>query len=129
MTANALWDSPGARRIAKRVGRGQGSGKGKTCGRGHKGTYARAGGKINKGFEGGQSQMSLRFPKRGFRSRRFNNDNDLETLNLGRLAYSIEKGDLNPLEPITMKALFDSGVVTKIKNGVKILGKGADRIR
>ena len=71
-TANNIWDNPGARRVPKKLGRGQGSGKGKTSGRGHKGTYARSGGQINRGFEGGQSTMSKRFPKRGFRSNRFN---------------------------------------------------------
>jgi large subunit ribosomal protein L15 len=52
-TTNYLWDNPGARRIKKQLGRGPGSGKGKTSGRGHKGTYARSGGSINRGFEGG----------------------------------------------------------------------------
>ena len=72
--------------------------------------------------------MKLRFPKRGFRARRFNNDSHLEPLNLERIAYFIEKGDIDPKETITMKLLFEKGVVTKIKNGVKILGKGANRI-
>ena len=72
--------------------------------------------------------MKLRFPKRGFRQRRFNNDSHLEAINLERIAYFIEKGDLDPKETITMKILFEKGVVTKIKNGVKILGKGATKI-
>ncbi len=66
-TANNVWDNPGARRIPKQVGRGPGSNKGKTSGRGMKGTYQRSGGFINRGFEGGQAPMSKRFPKRGFR--------------------------------------------------------------
>ena len=65
-TINNLWDNPGARRLRKRVGRGPGSGLGKTSGAGHKGMYARAGGTINRGFEGGQSGLHLRFPKFGF---------------------------------------------------------------
>lgn len=68
-------------------------------------------------------------PKRGFRARRFNNDDYLEPINLGRIAYHIEKGDLDATKPITMKLLLQKGVVTKIKNGVKVLGKGADRIK
>jgi len=72
--------------------------------------------------------MKLRFPKRGFRQRRFNIDHHLESVNLERIAYFIEKGDLDPKETITMKILFEKGVVTKIKNGIKILGKGANKI-
>jgi len=121
-TANNLWDNPGARRTKKQLGRGPGSGKGKTSGRGHKGTYARAGGKINRGFEGGQAKLSGRLPKRGFRSGRFNTGRALEPVNLGRIAYHIQKGDLDPTKPITMKSLFESGVLSKIRHGVKILG-------
>lgn len=127
-TANNLWDNPGARRIPKQVGRGQGSGKGKTAGRGHKGTYARSGGSINRGFEGGQSTMAKRFPKRGFRANRFNTLEPLESINLGKLAYFIQKGQLDPKETISMKVLFETGILTKIKHGVKVLGQGADKL-
>ena len=72
-TPNTLWDNPGARRFAKRVGRGPGSGLGKTSGKGHKGTYARAGGTIPLGFEGGQNPLHRRFPKFGQQKNRFNN--------------------------------------------------------
>ena len=92
-----IWDNPGSKKEKRRVGRGPGSTKGKTCGRGHKGTYARSGGKINRGFEGGQSPLHKRFPKFGFRKYRFNakTSQELEYLNLGKLAYHIEKGHLD----------------------------------
>jgi large subunit ribosomal protein L15 len=123
---NTVRDNPGARRKAKVLGRGPGSGKGKTSGRGHKGQYSRSGGTINRGFEGGQTPMSKKWPKRGFRAGRFNNGASLEQLNLGKLAYFIQKGVLDPNEPITFKVLLDKGIVTKIKDGVKILGKGTE---
>lgn len=88
-TVNNLWDNPGARREKKRVGRGPGSGLGKTSGAGHKGQYARAGGTINRGFEGGQSGHHKRFPKIGFSKNRFNTGTHLTQLNLGMLAYHI----------------------------------------
>ena len=126
-TPNNLWDNPGARRTRKRIGRGPGSGLGKTAGKGHKGQYARTGGTIARGFEGGQSDMARRFPKYGFRKGRFNRDNELEKLNLGTIAYHLEKGHLNADRPITMKDLVDAGALTKIKKGVKLLGKGSDK--
>lgn len=126
-TPNNLWDNAGARRTKKRIGRGPGSGLGKTAGKGHKGQYARTGGKIARGFEGGQSNMMRRFPKFGFRKQRFNRDEDLTQLNLGKLAYHIEKGHLDAQSPITMKSLIDAGVLSKINNGVKLLAKGSDK--
>lgn len=72
--------------------------------------------------------MKLRFPKRGFRSGRFNNDTHFDSINLERIAYFIEKGVIDPKETITMKLLFEKGIVTKIKHGIKILGKGAHKI-
>ena len=77
-TPNNLWDNYGARREKVRVGRGPGSGKGKTAAKGHKGQYARTGGTIARGFEGGQADMMRRFPKFGFRKHRFNRDPELE---------------------------------------------------
>jgi len=94
-TPSTLWDNPGARRKAKRIGRGPGSGLGKTAGKGHKGQYARTGGTIARGFEGGQSDMMRRFPKFGFRKNRFNRNSELTQLNLGKLAYHIEKGHVD----------------------------------
>jgi large subunit ribosomal protein L15 len=71
-TINTIWDNPGARTKKVRVGRGPASGLGKNCGRGNKGMYHRAGGQVNKGFEGGQSGLHKRFPKLGFAKNRFN---------------------------------------------------------
>ena len=62
------------------------------------------------------------FPKRGFRANRFNTLESLESINLGKLAYFIQKGQLDPKETIYMKVLFETGIITKIKNGVKVLG-------
>ena len=90
--------------------------------------YARSGGGNPKGFEGGQSTLRRRLPKRGFKIDRFNNHEPLETINLGQIAYFIQKGVLNPAETITIKHLFDAGVVNKITFGVKVLGRGSDRL-
>lgn len=72
--------------------------------------------------------MKLRFPKRGMRSGRFNNGVVLEPINLGKIAYFIEKGVLDPSAPITFKHLLETGILTKIKQGVKILGAGSSRL-
>ena len=71
--------------------------------------------------------MMKRFPKFGFRKHRFNRDPELSALNLGKLAYHIEKGHVNTEGTITMKDLVDAGVLSKVNNGVKILGKGSDK--
>lgn len=71
--------------------------------------------------------MMRRFPKLGFRKGRFNRDKDLTQLNLGKLAYHIEKGDIDTSKPVTMKDLIDGGVLSKIQSGVKLLGKGSDK--
>ena len=122
--AENIADNYGARRDRKRIGRGPGSGLGKTAGKGHKGQHARANIGFPLGFEGGQSALSRRVPKWGFRKNRFNNLKEPATLNLGKLAYHIEKGDLDATEPISMRHLFESGAVTKIVHGVKLLSKG-----
>ena len=72
--------------------------------------------------------MSLRFPKRGFRANRFNSFQDLSEINLGRIAYFIQKGFLDPAQTITMRSLVESGVCSKIKDGIKLLGKGAEKL-
>jgi len=69
MRLNTIQSAPGARKTGKRLGRGIGSGKGKTCGRGHKGQHSRSGGFRKVGFEGGQMPLQRRLPKRGFSSR------------------------------------------------------------
>lgn len=110
---------------SRRIGRGPGSGLGKTAGRGHKGQYARSGGSITPGFEGGQSNLARRFPKFGMKKDRFNNYEPLTQLNLGHLAYHIQKGNLDTSSPITMRDLMEAGVVSKIQHGIKLLGGGA----
>lgn len=127
--ASNLWDNPGAKRERKRVGRGPGSGLGKTSGRGVKGQYARAGGTINRGFEGGQNPLHKRFPKFGHQANRFNNGKLLTPLSLSQVAYHIEKGTIDPTKKIDMKDMLELGVISKVNDGVKILGKGAERFK
>lgn len=120
MKINELRDNPGARKSATRVGRGIGSGKGKTAGSGHKGQKARSGVAIN-GFEGGQMPIYRRLPKRGFTSL---NKKDFQILNLGRLQKAIDDKKLDAKKPITIEALVESGLVGKVVDGVRLLAKG-----
>lgn len=94
-----------------------------------KGMYARAGGQVNRGFEGGQSNLAKRFPKRGFKPNKFNIKRPLEQLNLGKLAYYISKGELDVTKTITMKHLLECGCLSQIKYGVKVLSKGAEKLK
>jgi large subunit ribosomal protein L15 len=103
-----------------RVGRGIGSGKGKTGGRGVKGQKARTGVAI-KGFEGGQMPLHRRLPKRGFNKP---NQRQLNEVNLGRVQEAIAAGKLDQGAPITVETLVAAGVVSKPRDGVKILGVG-----
>ena len=120
MKLNEISDNPGARKERTRVGRGIGSGKGKTAGRGHKGHGSRSGGP-KFGFEGGQMPIYRRLPKRGF-----NKPNRLafNEVNLSRLQAAVDAGKLDPKKPVDLAALLASGVVTKPRNGVRVLGKG-----
>jgi len=120
MKLNDLRDNPGARKKRMSVGRGIGSGKGKTCGRGVKGQKARTGVSL-RGFEGGQMPLHRRLPKRGF-----NNifAKDYAELNLGRLQQAIETGKLDAKHPITAEILAKAGLVASSKDGVRLLGKG-----
>jgi large subunit ribosomal protein L15 len=120
MKLNELSDHPQARRDRKRVGRGIGSGTGKTSGRGHKGQKSRSGVSI-KGFEGGQMPLHRRLPKRGFKNifRR-----DFVAVNLGRLQVAIDAGRLDPKKPVDAAALQAAGVVNKPRDGVRLLAKG-----
>jgi len=120
MKLNELKDNDGARKGAMRVGRGIGSGKGKTCGSGHKGQKARSGVAIN-GFEGGQMPIYRRLPKRGFTS---TNKKDFQVLNLGRLQGAIEAKKLDAKKPIDVAALVEAGIVGKVADGVRLLAKG-----
>ncbi|MCY3980467.1 MAG: 50S ribosomal protein L15 [Alphaproteobacteria bacterium] len=121
MKLNEISDNPGARKTAKRVGRGIGSGKGKTSGRGVKGQKSRSGVAIN-GFEGGQMPLFRRLPKRGVNNFRFRAR--YQTVNLGRLQLAVDSGRLNPSEPVDAAALVNSGVVRRARDGVRLLAGG-----
>lgn len=121
MKLNELRDNPGARPTSKRLGRGIGSGKGKTCGRGVKGQKARTGVALN-GYEGGQLPIYRRMPKRGFVNifRK-----EFVPVNLGALARAIEAGRLDAAQPITEETLRAAGLVRGgAVAGVRLLGKG-----
>jgi len=121
MKLNEIRDNEGALKQRIRVGRGIGSGKGKTGGRGVKGQTSRAGVAI-KGFEGGQMPLYRRLPKRGF-----NNlfGKELNEVNLGRIQQAVEAGKLDAKGAVTVEALVAAGVITRqAKDGVKILGVG-----
>lgn len=121
MKLNDIRDNAGARKARIRVGRGIGSGKGKTGGRGVKGQTSRTGVAIN-GFEGGQMPIYRRLPKRGFKNPfRL----DFAEVNLDRLQDAITKGLLNASETITGTALAAAGVISDVKDGVRLLGRGA----
>src|SRR5579875_1124164 len=117
---NELRDNEGARKGRIRVGRGEGSGKGKTGGRGVKGQTSRTGHGF-KQFEGGQMPLHMRMPKRGF-----NNPDRLQfaEVNLWRLAKAIEAGKLDIKQPIDAAALIAAGVIRREKDGVRLLGHG-----
>ncbi|KAL1921228.1 mitochondrial 54S ribosomal protein uL15m [Calcarisporiella thermophila] len=120
----SLADNPGAVSQRTRVGRGPGSGKGKTAGRGHKGQKARGGSwRPSQGFEGGQTPLTNRFPKRGF----YNvNHREYQPVNLDRIQHWIDTGRLDPTKPITMKDLLDNRCVHRVKDGIKLLADGAE---
>jgi large subunit ribosomal protein L15 len=120
MKLNGISDNPGATKDKMRVGRGIGSGKGKTAGRGVKGQKARTGVAI-KGFEGGQMPLHRRLPKRGF----WNPFSvDYNEVNLGRIQQAVEAGKLDASATVTLEALIAAGVVSKPRDGVKVLGQG-----
>ncbi len=121
MKLNELRDNDGARKDKMRVGRGIGSGKGKTGGRGQKGQKSREGVSI-AGFEGGQMPLHMRLPKRGF-----NNifAKDFAEVNLGAIAKAVEAGTLDANATIDHAALKAAGLARGGKDGVRLLGKGA----
>ena len=121
MKLNDIHDNPGSSKSRMRVGRGIGSGKGKTCGRGVKGQKARTGVAI-KGFEGGQMPLHRRLPKRGFWNPFSTNYNEV---NIGRIQDAVDAGKLDPASVVTNETLIASGVISKPRDGVKILGVGA----
>ncbi|AZK44084.1 MULTISPECIES: 50S ribosomal protein L15 [Erysipelothrix] len=115
MKLHELKYNEGARQDRKRLGRGQGSGTGKTSGKGHKGQNARSGGGVSLGFEGGQTPLFKRIPKRGFK-------------NVNRVDYAVVNlSSLNVFEDgteVTIEALLEKGIIKKTLDGVKILGQG-----
>jgi large subunit ribosomal protein L15 len=118
MKLNELSDRPGSNRKFKRIGRGIGSGKGKTGGRGGKGQTARSGYSAN-GFEGGQMPLYRRLPKRGF-ANIFRKE--YVEVGLDRIAQAIEAGRLDPAQPINAVTLKAAGVIKREKDGVRLLG-------
>lgn len=115
MKLHQLSQPKGARKVAKRVGRGIGSGNGKTSGRGHKGQKSRSGGGVRRGFEGGQMPLMRRLPKRGFH-------------NLFRKEYAIinirDLDRFNEGEDVNPQALKARGIIKNLRDGVKVLGEG-----
>ncbi len=117
---NELAPSEGSTKARMRVGRGPGSGKGKTAGRGVKGQKSRTGVAIG-GFEGGQMPLHMRMPKRGFNKP---NRRALAEVNLWRIEQAISAGKLDAGKPIDAATLVASGVLRRAKDGVKLLGTG-----
>ena len=120
MKLNELADKEGATKARKRLGRGIGSGKGKTAGRGVKGQKARSGVAIN-GFEGGQMPLYRRLPKRGFKNIFAK---DFNTVSLARVQAAVDAKKLDAKETVTVEALVKAGVIRRAKDGVRLLGDG-----
>lgn len=120
MKLNEISDKPGATHSRKRVGRGIGSGSGKTAGRGVKGQKARSGVAVN-GFEGGQMPLYRRLPKRGF-SNIFRKE--FNAVSLGRIQKAIDAGKLDAGQPIDTQSLVAAGVIRRAKQGVRVLSDG-----
>ena len=114
MRLNTIKPADGARKVGKRLGRGPGSGKGKTCGKGHKGQHARAGGYHKVGFEGGQMPLQRRLPKTGFRSRK------------ALVTQEVRVGDLSKVEGgrVTLETLLKAGLINANIKFVKIMLAG-----
>src|ERR1700689_5963463 len=121
MKLSDIADNAGSRKKRMRVGRGIGSGKGKTAGRGGKGQTARSGVRI-KGFEGGQMPLHRRLPKRGFNNTAF--ARKLNEINLGRLQEAIDAGRLDASAKVDVAALFKAGILRRAKAGGRLLGGG-----
>ncbi|WP_282047517.1 50S ribosomal protein L15 [Roseibium album] len=120
MKLNELRDNEGAVSERTRVGRGIGSGKGKTGGRGVKGQKSRSGVSI-KGFEGGQMPLHRRLPKRGFTNIFAK---DYNTVSVGRVQKAIDAGKLNASETVTVEVLKAAGVVKRVRDGVRVVANG-----
>ena len=120
MKLNEIKDNEGARHRKMRIGRGIGSGKGKTGGRGGKGQTARTGVRIN-GFEGGQTPIHRRLPKRGFTNY---HRHEYEVLKLGAIQKAVDAGTLDAKKPVDLAVLKKAGLVRKAAVEVKLLAKG-----
>ncbi|MCX5569205.1 MULTISPECIES: 50S ribosomal protein L15 [Kaistia] len=120
MKLNEINDNPGSSKNRMRVGRGIGSGKGKTGGRGVKGQKSRTGVAI-KGFEGGQMPLHRRLPKRGFTNIFAKDYNEVS---LARVQAAIDAGKLDAKKPVTVEALKEAGVLRRVQDGVRLLGVG-----
>ena len=120
MKLNDIRDNAGARKSKMRVGRGIGSGKGKTAGRGIKGQKSRSGVAIG-GYEGGQMPLYRRLPKRGFTKP---NAKSYAVVNLGMIQKFIGEGKLDAAQPITAEAMVASGLIRRVLDGVRVLAKG-----
>ncbi len=120
MKLNELKENKGASKTKKRLGRGPGSGVGKTCGRGLKGQKSRSGVSIN-GFEGGQMPIYMRLPKRGFN---VPNPKKYSVLNIGQLQNFIDRKKISPDNEINEDLLSSSGIISRKFDGVRLLGKG-----
>jgi large subunit ribosomal protein L15 len=121
MKLNEIRDNAGATRPRKRVGRGIGSGMGKTSTRGHKGQKARSGGHPAVGFEGGQMPLHRRLPKRGFKNP-FRKE--YVVVNLGRLQKAIDSGKIDAAQPIDETGLQQAGLFKSRRDGVRLLAAG-----
>jgi large subunit ribosomal protein L15 len=121
MKLHEISDNAGARKARMRIGRGIGSGKGKTGGRGGKGQTARSGVRI-KGFEGGQMPLHRRLPKRGFSNQPF--ALKLNEINIGRLQKAIDDGKLDPKATVNAETLVKAGLLRRARGGVRLLGTG-----
>jgi large subunit ribosomal protein L15 len=120
MRLNQLRDNDGAAKLRTRVGRGIGSGKGKTGGRGVKGQKSRSGVAI-KGFEGGQMPLHMRLPKRGFNKP---NRKAWAEVNLGRIEKAIAEGKIDAKKPVDAAVLIEAGLVRRELDGIRLLAKG-----
>ena len=120
MKLNEIADNAGAHQPRKRVGRGPGSGTGKTAGRGHKGQKSRSGVAI-KGFEGGQMPINRRLPKRGF-TNIFGKD--YNEINLGQIQSFIDAKKLDANKPVNLEALIEGGFINRARDGVRLLANG-----
>ena len=120
MELNKLNDNDGAKSSKKRLGRGVGSGLGKTSGKGHKGQKSRSGVSI-KGFEGGQMPIHRRLPKRGFNK---HNRKVYRILNLGDLQKVIDNGKIDIRKEINNSVILSAGVIKNLKDGIRILARG-----